>query len=68
MICQAIIERDRQTGFYVGSVPGISGAHTQAETIDGLMTNLAEVLQLLKEQGALVQESDFVGVVAVEVS
>ena len=47
---------------------GISGAHTQAETIDGLMTNLAEVLQLLKEQGALVQESDFVGVVAVEVS
>lgn len=68
MIYQAIIERDRQTGQYVGSVPGVSGAHTQADSLDGLLTNLAEVLQLLKDQAALVSESDFVGMVAIEVA
>lgn len=30
----AYIERDPETGLYVGTVPEITGAHTQAETLD----------------------------------
>lgn len=30
----AHIERDSETGLYVGVVPEIPGAHTQAETLD----------------------------------
>lgn len=32
----AHIERDSETGLYVGVVPEIPGAHTQAETLDDL--------------------------------
>ncbi len=45
------IERDPETGLYVAIVPGIPGAHTQAETLDELRKNLQEVLELcLAEQ------------------
>lgn len=40
------IERDVETGLYVAVVPGIPGAHTQAETLDELHRNLKEVLEL----------------------
>jgi len=40
------IEKDPETGLYVGIVPGIPGAHTQAETLDELQKNLKEVVQL----------------------
>jgi len=32
----AYIERGNETGFFVGTVPGIPGAHTQGETPDEL--------------------------------
>ena len=43
----AYIERDPETGYLIGIVPGITGAHTQAETIDELLANLKEVLELV---------------------
>lgn len=46
----AYIERDVETGLYVGTVPGIPGAHTQAETIDELERNLKEVVELCLEE------------------
>ncbi|MDR0609717.1 MAG: type II toxin-antitoxin system HicB family antitoxin [Planctomycetaceae bacterium] len=46
----AIIEKDRESGMYVGSVPAISGAHTFAPTIDELQTRLTEVLTLCLEE------------------
>lgn len=46
----AVVERDRDTGLYVGSVPGFPGAHTQAATLDELNTNLQEVIELLEDQ------------------
>lgn len=58
----AIVERDSTTGLYVGWVPGIPGAHTQAETLDELDENLKEVLALLAEDGALKPSSEFIGV------
>ncbi len=36
----AIIEKCSDTGLYVGYVPGFPGAHTQAETLDELHSNL----------------------------
>jgi len=46
----AYIERDPETGYYVAIVPGIPGAHTQAETLDELQKNLKEVLELCLEE------------------
>lgn len=46
----AYIEKDVETGLYVGIVPGIPGAHTQAETLDELQENLIEVLELCLEE------------------
>jgi predicted RNase H-like HicB family nuclease len=44
----AVIERCPETGLYVGYVPGMSGAHSQGETIDELHSNLAEVIEMLR--------------------
>ena len=46
----AYIERDAESGMYVGSVPGITGARTFAETIDQLHVNLREVIELCLEE------------------
>ena len=46
----AYIEKDPETGLYVAIVPGIPGAHTQAETLDELQANLKEVLELSLEE------------------
>ncbi|MBI4645987.1 MAG: type II toxin-antitoxin system HicB family antitoxin [Bacteroidia bacterium] len=46
----AQIIKDKDTGLYVGIIPDIPGAHTQAESLDELYKNLEEVLKLcLKE-------------------
>jgi predicted RNase H-like HicB family nuclease len=42
----AYIEFDAETQLYVGIVPGIPGAHTQAASLDELQKNLKEVLEL----------------------
>ena len=46
----AYIEWDPETKLYVGIVPGITGAHTQAKTLDELKKNLKEVLELCLEE------------------
>lgn len=55
-----VIERDAQTGLYVGYVPGWPGAHSQGKTIDELKENLAEVISMLLEDGEPSLESEFV--------
>jgi len=45
----AYIEWDPETQQYVGIIPGVPGAHTQAETLDDLRKNLQEVLELCLE-------------------
>jgi predicted RNase H-like HicB family nuclease len=47
----AVVERDPDTGLYVGYIPGFPGAHSQAESLDELNTNLREVVDLLLEDG-----------------
>jgi len=67
----AYIEKDMETGLYVAIVPGISGAHTQAETLDELQKNLKEVLELCLEEMEPENKQylpQFVGIQQVEVS
>lgn len=64
----AIIEKDEDTGFYVGYIPNIDGAHSQGETIEELRENLKEVLELLKEDGALEEHSTFVGIQQIDLA
>jgi predicted RNase H-like HicB family nuclease len=62
-----IIERDAE-GYYVGSVPSLSGCHTQAKSLDELMTRIREAIQLcLEVQGDKLESLDFVGVQKVTV-
>jgi predicted RNase H-like HicB family nuclease len=65
----AYVEYDRDTKLYVGIVPGIRGAHTQAETLDELQHNLKEVVELcVEEDGALLDElPHFVGLQQIEI-
>jgi predicted RNase H-like HicB family nuclease len=58
----AIVERDPDTGLYVGYVPGFPGAHSQAQTLDELNRNLKEVIALLLEDGEPQLEAEFVGI------
>jgi predicted RNase H-like HicB family nuclease len=65
----AFIERDPETGLYVGIIPGLRGAHTQGETLDELQRNLKEVVELCLEE--MTQEEkekipEFVGTQQVE--
>src|SRR5487761_2118341 len=58
----AVIERDPDTGLFVGFVPGFPGAHSQGATLDELNANLREVIAMLLEDGEPILESEFVGV------
>jgi len=63
----AVIERDRDTGLYVGFVPGLPGAHSQGATLDELRQNLREVIAMLLEDARAEPESEFIGTQAIEV-
>ena len=66
----AYIEKDPETGLYVGIVPGIPGAHTQGETLDELQRNLKEVLELClgeMDSGSMSEIPEFVGIQDIEV-
>lgn len=63
-----VVERDPDTGFLVGYVPGWPGAHSQGESLDELETNLQEVVSMLLEDGEPKLESEFVGVQTIKVA
>jgi predicted RNase H-like HicB family nuclease len=62
----AYIEQDPDSGLFVGSVPGLPGAHSQGQTLDELGTNLREVITLVLEErrarGESLDVGSFVGV------
>jgi predicted RNase H-like HicB family nuclease len=63
-----VVERDPETGFLVGYVPGWPGAHTQGGDLDELQQNLREVIEMLLEDGEPKLESEFVGVRKIRVA
>ena len=57
----AVVEKCPDTGFYVGYVPGLPGAHSQGESLDELKNNLQEVVEMLFEEGEPRFDSEFIG-------
>jgi len=64
----AVVERDPDTGLFVGHVPGWPGAHGQGESLDELQRNLQEVVTMLLEDGEPRLESEFVGVHTIKIA
>ena len=66
----AYVEWDPETRLYIGIVPGIQGAHTQAASLDELNANLKEVLELCLEdyKDELDDLPTFVGLQQIEVA
>ncbi len=68
----AYIEYDSDTRLYVGTVPGLAGAHSQGATLDELQQNLKEVIELILEeqekQGETVEIAPFVGIQQISVN
>ena len=66
----AYIEWDSESEMYIGSVPGIVGARTCAESMDDLQIKLKEVIELCLEEMDLEEISmlpHFAGISQIEV-
>lgn len=61
-----LIERD-EDGYLVGSVPALKGCHTQGKTMDELLVNVKEAIELCLEVEKEVPTEEFVGVQQVKV-
>ena len=60
----AEITKDKEINQYIGFVPGLPGAHSQASTMDELYLNLQEVVQLCLEElteEEIAELPDFIG-------
>jgi predicted RNase H-like HicB family nuclease len=44
-----VIEKD-QDGFFVGEVPQLKGCYTQGRSLDELMANIKEVIEMCLEE------------------
>jgi predicted RNase H-like HicB family nuclease len=62
-----IIERD-EDGYYVGEVPHLKACYSQGETLDELMVNIKEVIELCLEENNDENLPEFVGIQNVVVS
>ena len=63
-----VVERDPESGLFVGHVPGWPGAHSQGESLDELQKNLQEVVDMLLEDGEPEFESEFVAIQTIKVA
>lgn len=63
-----VIERDAE-GYFVASIPGLPGCHTQARSLDELMDRVREAIALcLEVESESAEGLEFVGVQRVRVS
>jgi predicted RNase H-like HicB family nuclease len=63
-----VVEKDSE-GYFVASVPALPGCHTQARSLDELMSRVKEAIELcLEEQDATPDPLDFVGLQRVTVN
>lgn len=62
-----LIERD-EDGWLVGSVPALRGCHTQGKTMDELLKNIKEAIELCLEEETDIPQEEFVGVQQVQVT
>ncbi|MGH8607516.1 MAG: type II toxin-antitoxin system HicB family antitoxin [Gammaproteobacteria bacterium] len=63
-----VVERDSE-GYYVASVPAIPGCHTQAKSLDELMSRISEAISVnIEVEGEELENLEFVGVQRVTVN
>ena len=63
-----VVERD-EGGYYVASVPALRGCHTQAKSLDELMSRIQEAIELcLPVEGEPAEGLEFVGLQRVRIS
>ena len=56
-----VIERD-EDGIYIGEVPQLKACYSQGETIDELMQNIKEVIEMCLEELEEELTTEFIGV------
>jgi predicted RNase H-like HicB family nuclease len=57
-----VVERDEE-GYYIASVPALSGCHTQAKSLDELDRRIREAIELcLEVEGFPESNLEFVGI------
>ena len=62
-----VVEKDSE-GYFVATVPALPGCHTQAKSLDELMSRIREAIELCLEfQGSPAETLDFIGVQRVTV-
>ena len=61
-----VIERDAD-GYFVASVPSLKGCHTQAKSLDELVSRIKEAIELCLEVGDEPVNNEFIGVQRVSV-
>ncbi len=61
-----VIEKD-EDGFFVGEVPQLKGCYTQGKTLDELMANMKEVIELCLEDEGDGEIPEFVGIHKIEI-
>jgi len=66
-IFNVIIEQDNE-GFYVASVPELKGCHTQAKSLDILLTRIKEAITLCMEVDEITISNEFIGFQRISVS
>jgi predicted RNase H-like HicB family nuclease len=63
-----VIERDEE-GYYVASVPQLSGCHTQARSLDEVMERIREAIELcLEVEGVPGHSLEFIGIQRITVA
>jgi predicted RNase H-like HicB family nuclease len=63
-----VVERD-EDGYYVASVPALRGCHTQAKSLDDLVSRIQEAIELcLEVEGEPAEALEFVGVQRIPVA
>jgi predicted RNase H-like HicB family nuclease len=56
-----VIERD-EDGIYVGEVPQLKACYSQGETVDELMHNIREVIEMCLEELEEETTTEFIGI------
>ena len=61
-----VIEKD-EDGFYIASVPALRGCHTQGKTMDELMKNVKEAIELCLEVEKDIPKEEFIGIQQIKI-
>jgi predicted RNase H-like HicB family nuclease len=62
-----LIEKD-EDGMFVAEVPDLKGCYTQGKTLEEVLENIKEVIELCLESQKDIHPHEFIGVQRVEVS